>query len=88
MVSDGRYISDEPSFKRYAYTALRSRFPEQAAFERFYESLADSAIKDEFLRITSFYLFLVKQGEWHVVRWGRSAVITVVATARGAVLPP
>lgn len=81
MVSDGRYIADEPPFKRYAYTALMSRFPDQAAFERFYESLADSAIKDEFLRITSFYLFLVKQGEWHVTVEGSAPEVDYLSNS-------
>jgi hypothetical protein len=66
MVSDGQYIANEPAFKEYAYTALKSRFPDRPSFEHFYDSLPNSLVKDEFLRVTSYYLFLVKQGEWHV----------------------
>lgn len=62
MVSDGRYIADEPAFTRYAYIALKSHFQDRAAFNQFYASLPDAATKDEFLRVSSFYLFLVKQG--------------------------
>lgn len=81
MVSDGQYIADEPAFKRYAYTALTSRFPDWAAFERFYESLSDSTIKEEFLRVTSFYLFLVKQGDWHVAVEGSAPVVDYLSNS-------
>lgn len=75
VVSDGRYIADEAKFKQYAYTALTGRFPDHAAFENFYASLDDPLIKDEFLRVTSFYLFLVKRGEWHVTLEGSAPVV-------------
>jgi hypothetical protein len=81
VVQNGRYIADEPAFVRYAYTALVSRFPDRAAFDRFYESLADSAVKDEFLRITSFYLFLVKQGEWRVAVEGSASVVDYLSNS-------
>jgi hypothetical protein len=81
MVSDGGYIADEPAFKAYAYTALKSRFPDRASFERFYDSLADSSVKDEFLRVTSFYLFLVKQGEWHVTVEGSAPVVDYLSNS-------
>jgi hypothetical protein len=80
-VSDGRYIADEAKFKQYAYTALTGSFPDHAAFENFYVSLDDSLIKDEFLRVTSFYLFLVKRGEWHVTVEGSAPVIDYLSTS-------
>jgi hypothetical protein len=49
MVFDGRYIADEPTFKRYAYAALKSRFADEAAFEAFYASLGTPQLKDELL---------------------------------------
>ncbi len=66
MVSDGRYVDDEDRFKEDAYLALTSRFTTREAFENFYSSLNNSATKDEFLRAASFYLFMVKNGDWHV----------------------
>ena len=81
MVSDGRYVADEVTFKRYAYTALESRFPNQAAFDNFYASLGDPVIRDEFLRVTSFYLFLVKRGEWHVSVEGSAPVVDYLSTS-------
>ncbi|MBI1815883.1 MAG: hypothetical protein HYR72_12965 [Deltaproteobacteria bacterium] len=76
MVSNGRYVRDEEKFKRYAYAALASRFQNnRASFEHFYSSLPSAATKDEFLRVTSFYLFLVKQGDWRVAVEGSDPVI-------------
>lgn len=81
MACDGRYTADEPVFKRYAYTALMSRFPDQAGFEHFYDSLAVPSIKDEFLRLTSFYLFLVKQGDWHVTVEGSAPLVDYLSNS-------
>ena len=64
MKSDGRYIASEAKFLRYAELALAHRFPNQEAFKSFYEALPNPSAKDEFLGIASFYLFLVKNGEW------------------------
>ena len=49
----------------YAASALSSQFRDAAAFDAFYAALSDDQ-KDEFLRVGSSYLFLVKQGDWHV----------------------
>lgn len=49
----------------YAASALSSQFRDAGAFDAFYAALADEQ-KDEFLRVGSSYLFLVKQGDWHV----------------------
>lgn len=81
VVSDGRYIAEEAAFTRYAYTALKSHFAERAAFDRFYESLPDARTKDEFLRVSSFYLFLVKQGEWHVAVEGSDPVVDYLSNS-------
>jgi hypothetical protein len=80
-MADGRYIADEAKFKQYAYTALTGCFPNRAEFESFYASLDDPVIKDEFLRITSFYLFLVKRGEWHVTVEGSAPVVDYLSTS-------
>jgi len=64
--SNGQYISDEATYKEDAYLALTSRFGSRDDFERFYSSLDDSATKDDFLRAVTFYLFFVKNGDWHV----------------------
>jgi hypothetical protein len=81
VVFDGRYIADEPKFKRYAYAALKSRFPDEAAFKNFYTSLNTPELKDEFLHVTAFYLFLVKQGDWHVTIEGSPPVVDYLSTS-------
>lgn len=61
-------MSDGPNEKAYlehAYAALASQFPDRKAFETFYVALPDDATKDQFLRVASFYRFLVKEVEWH-----------------------
>ena len=75
MVSDGRDVAGEVTFKQYAYTALMSHFADRAAFDDFYASLENPTIKDEFLRVAAFYLFLVKRGDWHVAVDGSAPVV-------------
>jgi hypothetical protein len=72
---DGRYIKNEQPFKDDAFLALKSCFPDREAFEEFYESLTRPEQKDEFLRVTSFYLFLVKRGDWHISVKGYDPII-------------
>jgi hypothetical protein len=81
MVFDGRYIANEPTFKRHAYAALKSRFPDEAAFEDFYASLDTPQLKDQFLHAATFYLFLAKQGEWHVTVEGSAPVVDYLSTS-------
>ncbi len=51
--------------REYTKSALSSQFRDSAAFDVFYAALTDEQ-KDTFLRVGSSYLFLVKQGDWHV----------------------
>ena len=66
MATDGRYVANEAKFKDYTYRALGVRFLDRTAFENFYTFLSGPSKKDEFLRVASFYLFLVKEGDWHL----------------------
>ncbi|MFH1976328.1 MAG: hypothetical protein ABIJ52_12325 [Pseudomonadota bacterium] len=75
MVFDGRYVANETAYKPYAESALASRFSDVETFDAFYESLSTREKKDEFLRVTCFYLFLVKRGDWHVDVEGSNPVI-------------
>ena len=69
MESDGRFVANEADYKKYAYEVLESHFENREEFECFYDSLNKPSIKDEFLRVTAFYRFLVKKGDWHVGDW-------------------
>lgn len=60
-----RNLKREVILKPYAVAALASQFEGAPAFDEFYGRLRDEE-KDEFLRVSSKYLFLVKKGDWHV----------------------
>ncbi len=60
--------------REYAASAFASQFANGGEFDYFYVALTDEE-KDEFLRIGSSYLFLVKQGDWHVDVEGSNPVI-------------
>lgn len=60
-----RNLRREGILKPYASTALESQFSSSAEFDDLYSQLSDVQ-KDEFLRVASSYLFLVKKGDWHV----------------------
>jgi hypothetical protein len=49
-----------------AFRAFESQFYNRSEFDKFYTSLVDCRLKDDFLRVASSYLFFVKCGDWHV----------------------
>ena len=69
-----RFLERESYMRGYAASALISQFPDAVAFNVFYAGLTNEQ-KDEFLRIASSYLFLVRQGDWHVDVEGSNRVI-------------
>jgi hypothetical protein len=75
MVSDGRYVRNESVFKEDAYAALKSKFSSRHHFDSFYDSLPDDDTKDSFLRVSCFYLYLVKCGDWHIESEKHDSVI-------------
>ena len=79
--SKGHYVSDEETYKEDAYNALKSNFSDREGFELFYSSLSGSGVKDEFLRVATFYLFFVKSGDWHVAVERSDAVIDYITNS-------
>ncbi len=75
MAYDGRYVASEGKFKNHAFAALSSRFNDRQEFEKFYATLSTPEQKDGFLRVSSFYLFLVKEGDWRIKVPGYDEVI-------------
>lgn len=63
---DIRYLRYEEVYLEYAYQALRDRFVSKQDFLLFFNSIASDEDKDHFLRISSFYLFLVKEGDFFI----------------------
>ncbi len=57
---------DVPEYLDDAYRALKENFKNYDEFENFYSGMHDDDIKNEFLRVSSSYLFFVKNGQWHV----------------------
>ena len=72
MKYDSRYIQNEAKFLQYSKDALGHRFISDSDFKRFYSLFPSCEAKNEFLRVASFYLFLVKKGDWitHVTSEG------------------
>jgi hypothetical protein len=64
MKHDSRYIQNELKFLQYSKEAVGHCFVSPSDFERFYSLISNNEAKNEFLRVASFYLFLVKKGDW------------------------
>lgn len=60
------YLNNEESNKKDAYYAFSSKFSDRDAFENFYQALPSKFHKNQFLRVSNLYLFMVKTGDWHV----------------------
>jgi uncharacterized protein YktA (UPF0223 family) len=59
-MNDIRYLQAEEHFLRLAFQALKDHFKDKNELEQFYRSIKTEADKNLFLKISSFYLFLVK----------------------------
>ena len=65
-LKDQRYLFNKTVFLEYSYQALRDRFTTKDDFLVFFEAIENDEKKNLFLKTASFYLFLVKNGDWHV----------------------
>ena len=61
---DLRYIQNKEKFLEYAYIALEDNFDSREDFDSFFYSIESDEEKNLFLKSASFYLFIVKRGEW------------------------
>lgn len=75
MSFDGRYVRNESAYVEDAFAALAGRFVDRAAFDTFYATLSTASARDEFLRVTSFYRYLVKEGDWRIAVQGVDPII-------------
>ena len=57
---------DVPEYLDDAYRVLKENFKDYEEFENFYSGMQDDKVREEFLRVSSSYLFFVKNGQWHV----------------------
>lgn len=74
-MEDLRYLQQRDTFLDYAYLALKEHFSSREDFVNYFNSIKTDQMKDTFLKTTSFYLFLVKQGDWIVRIPGSKEVI-------------
>lgn len=61
---DLRYLKDKEKFLEYAYLALSDHFASHNDFINYFNMMKTDERKNLFLKTASFYLFLVKRGDW------------------------
>jgi len=62
-------------FLEFSYTAVRDQFPSMSEFISFFDSIEGEEQKNLFLNTATFYLFLVKQGDWIVDIAGSDPIV-------------
>ena len=72
---DLRYLEDTEKFVGYSFEALDRHFSSRSDFDAYFNSISSDDQKSLFLRTASFYLFLVKNGDWHVQVDGSDKVV-------------
>jgi hypothetical protein len=63
-MSDLRYVKAREKFLNYAYDIFKPYYAEHDEFVRQFDKLPDDETKNHFLRITSFYKLLVRDGRF------------------------
>jgi len=63
---DLRYLNAKEKFLEYAFLALGTHFECRYDFIQYFDSIGEDTRKSLFLKTASFYLFLVKRGNWIV----------------------
>jgi hypothetical protein len=58
------YLHSQDTFLNYAFDVLQKYFSDRQRFDDFFESIVGEEAKNRFLKITSFYKFLVKDGKF------------------------
>jgi hypothetical protein len=61
---DMRFLEAEDKFLKYSYIALKTHFARKKEFNEFYDAITQDEDKNLFLKTASFYLLLVKRGDW------------------------
>jgi len=61
---DHRFLDKKETFLKRAYHALNDHFSSYDTFVAFFDAISGDDAKNRFLRTASFYLFLVKGGDW------------------------
>jgi hypothetical protein len=64
FMEDFRYIKNEKKFLEYAFDVLKLYFSSRDSFDDFYNKISIKHNKNLFLKIISFYKYLVKDGSF------------------------
>jgi hypothetical protein len=64
--ADLRYLRSKDKFLEYTHQALQDHFATKDEIIDFFEAIETDEEKNLFLKTASFYLFLVKRGDWAV----------------------
>jgi len=65
-VKDLRYLRERDWFSNFAFQVFREYFPSRSAFDAFVDSITADEEKRRFIKVASFYKFLVKDGRFSV----------------------
>ena len=65
-MSDLKYLGRKNTLFKYCYLALHDHFKSEQDFNTWYERIESDEKKNIFLKVASYYLALVKNGDWHV----------------------
>ena len=65
MAKSLMYLDAEDQYATHAYEALKANFDSRESFNVFFNSIEAPERKNLFLRLASFYRFLVKEGHLH-----------------------
>ena len=74
-MKDLRDLEARATFLEYAYLAVGEQFSSRDNFDSYFDAIKTDEMKNLFLRTASFYLFLVKRGNWVVDVCGSNNVI-------------
>lgn len=65
-LKDHRYLDAKNKFLEYSFQALQDQFSKKDELISFFDTIGNDNQKNLFLKTASFYLFLVKNGDWLV----------------------
>src|SRR3989339_519144 len=65
-LKDHRYLDAKDKFLEYSFQALQDQFSTKDELISFFNTIGNDDQKNLFLKTASFYLFLVKNGDWWV----------------------
>jgi len=63
-MEDLRYLEDKDKFLEYTFDVLKNHFKTRDEFIRYFDSIENDIDKNKFLKISSFYRFLVRKGRF------------------------